>query len=79
MPDPDPGDADFAGKVGFVLGIARFKHSDVFLGHEDGVAVGFGRFGADPAGILRRLAVPDDGYDPVVPFALFGQDRRVVP
>lgn len=79
LPDPDPGDAYFAGKVGFVLGIARFEHSGVFLGHEDGVAVGFRRFWADPAGIFSRLAVPDDGYDPVVPFALFGQDRRVVP
>jgi len=79
LPDPDPRDAYFAGKGGFVLGIARFEHSGVFLGHEDGVAVGLGRFRADPAGILSRLAVPDDGYDPVVPFALFGQDRRVVP
>lgn len=79
LPDPDPGDADFTGKVRFVLGVARFEHSGVFLGHEDRVAVGFRRFGADPAGFLGRLAVPDDGYDPVVPFALFGQDRRVVP
>lgn len=72
LPDPDPGDAYFSGKVGFVLGFACFEHSGVFLGHEDGITVGFRRFGADPAGILRRLAVPDDGYDPVVPFALFG-------
>lgn len=79
LPDSDPGDADFTGKVGFVFGVARFEHSSVFLGHEDGVAVGFRRFGADPAGFFGRLAVTDDGYDPVVPFALFGQDRRVVP
>jgi hypothetical protein len=79
LPDPDPGDADFAGKVGFVLGLAGFEHSGVFLGYEDGVAVGLRRFGADSAGFFSRLAVPDDGYDPVVPFALFGQDRRVVP
>lgn len=80
LPDPDPGDADSAGKVRFVLSFAYFKHPGVFLGHEDGVAVGLSRrFGADPAGFLSRLAVPDDGYDPVVPFALFGQDRRVVP
>jgi len=79
LPDPDPGDADFAGEVAFVLGLAGFDHPGVFLSSEDRVAVGFRRFGADPAGFLGRLAVPDDGYDPVVPFALFGQDRRVVP
>ncbi len=79
LPDPDPRDADLASKGAFILGIARFEHSGVFLGHEDGVAVGFRRFGVDSTGFLRRLAVPDDGYDPVVPFALFGQDRRVMP
>jgi len=79
LPDPDPGDADFAGKRAFVLGIARFEHPGIFLGHEDGVAIGFRRFGADPTGVFRRLAVPDAGYNAVVPFALFSQDRCVVP
>lgn len=29
--------------------------------------------------VFSRLVVPDDGYDSVVSFAMFGQDRRLVP
>lgn len=79
MPDPDPGDADFTGKVAFALGLAGFDHSGVFLSSEDGIPVGLGRFGTDPAGFVRRLAFADDGNDVVVPFALFGYKRGEVP
>ena len=51
----------------------------VFLGPEDGIPVGLGRFGADPAGFVWRLAFADDGNDAVVPFAMFGHKRGEVP
>ena len=79
MPDPNSGDADFAGKVAFVLGLAGFEHAGVFLSPKDGVPVGLGRFGADPAGFVRRLAFADDGNDAVIPFALLGHKRGEVP
>ncbi len=79
MPDPDPGDADLAGKVAFVLGLAGFDHTGVFLGPEDRIPVGLRRFRADPAGLVRRLAFADNGNDAVIPSCLFGHKRGEVP
>ena len=79
MPYPDSGDAYLAGKVAFVLGLAGFDHAGVFFGPKDGVPVGLGRFGAYPAGFVRRLAFADDGNDAVVPFSLLGHKRGEVP
>lgn len=79
LPDPNPGDADFAGKIAFVLGLAGFDHTGVFFGPKDGIPVGLGRFGADPAGLVGRLAFADDGNDAVVPFSLLCHKRGEVP
>jgi hypothetical protein len=58
--------------------LAGLDHLNVFLGPEDGVPVGFGWFGADPAGLVRRLAFADDGNNAVVPFSLLGHKRGEV-
>ena len=41
MVNSDPGNAYFAGKVAFVLGLAGFDHPGVFLGPKDGILIGW--------------------------------------
>lgn len=79
MPDPDPGDADFAGKFAFVLGLAGFDHTGVFLGSKYGVLVSPGGFWVYSSGLFRRLAFPDDGDEPVIPLSLLGNEGGELP
>jgi hypothetical protein len=79
LPDSDAGDAYLAGKVALVFGKAGFDHAGVFFGPEDGIPVGLGRFGADPAGFVRCLAFPNDGNEPVIPLSLLGNEGGELP